>query len=127
MKFIIHDIENFPFVEFKQDQAVPGYSPQWQLEMQEFLEMSSPFVIVYDQLSMQETPEDYKQRGLWLKNHKDELNQLCKAIICIEPDQEKRVAIRKMTEMAVKAFGIPYEIVNTREDAERIVDELIQV
>ena len=42
MKFIIHDIENFPFVEFKQDQAVPGYSPQWQLEMQEFLEMSSP-------------------------------------------------------------------------------------
>lgn len=26
MKFIIHDIENFPFVEFKQDQAVPGYS-----------------------------------------------------------------------------------------------------
>ena len=127
MKFIIHDIENFPYVEFKQDQAVPGYSPQWQLEMQEFLEMSSPFVIVYDQLSMQETPEDFKQRGLWLKNHKDELNQLCKAIICIEPDQEKRVAIRKMTEMAVKAFGIPYEIVNTREDAERIVDELIQV
>nr|WNL65524.1 hypothetical protein GPGIFMOB_00475 [Acinetobacter gerneri] len=32
-----------------------------------------------------------------------------------------------MTEMAVKALGIPYEIVNTREDAERIVDELIQV
>ena len=127
MKFIIHDIENFPFVEFKQDQAVPGYSPQWQLEMQEFLEMSSPFVIVYDQLSMQETPEDFKQRGLWLKNHTDELNQLCKAIICIEPDQEKRVAIRKMTEMAVKALDIPYEIVNTREDAERSVDELIQV
>lgn len=101
--------------------------PQWQLEMQEFLEMSSPFVIVYDQLSMQETPEDFKQRGLWLKNHKDELNQLCKAIICIEPDQEKRVAIRKMTEMAVKAFGIPYEIVDTREDAERIADELTQV
>lgn len=70
MKFIIHDIENFPFVEFKQDQAVPGYSPQWQLEMQEFLEMSSPFVIVYDQLSMQETPEDFKQRGLWLKTIK---------------------------------------------------------
>ena len=95
MKFIIHDIENFPFVEFKQDQAVPGYSPQWQLEMQEFLEMSSPFVIVYDQLSMQETPEDFKQRGLWLKNHKDELNQLCKAIICIEPDQEKKSCHQK--------------------------------
>ncbi len=68
----------------------------------------------YDQLRTDETHEDRKHRGVWLK-HKEALGYVCKALVSIEPDEQRRDEVKGMSEIAVKAFGIPHEVVATRD------------
>lgn len=115
--FSIHDIREFPFVVFNQTAAQPGYARQWETEMVALLQNGQPFVVVYDQLLTDETHEDRKHRGVWLKHNKEPLRRICKALISIEPDEERRSEVNAMSEIAVKAFGIPHEVVATRDEA----------
>ncbi|WP_241044381.1 hypothetical protein [Achromobacter xylosoxidans] len=115
--FTIHDIREFPFVVFDEVAAQPGYAPQWETEMVALVQNGQPFVVVYDQLRADETHEDRKHRGVWLKRHKEPLGQVCKALISIEPDEARRAEVAAMAEIAVKAFGIPHKVVATRDEA----------
>lgn len=115
--FTIHDIREFPFVVFDQAAAQPGYASQWEAEMVALLQNGQPFVVVYDQLRGDETHEDRKHRGVWLKHNKEPLGQVCKALISIEPGDARRAEVAAMSEIAVKAFGIPHEVVGTRDEA----------
>ncbi|VVE48814.1 hypothetical protein PCA20602_04575 [Pandoraea capi] len=122
--FSIHDIRELPFVTFNQEAAEPGYARDWEAEMVALVKHGAPFVVVYDQLTRDETHEDRKQRAVWLKHNKSALAAVCKALVSIEPDETRRAAIRTMGEAAVKAFGIPHEAVATREEAEALVERL---
>lgn len=115
--FTIHGIHEFPFVVFNQAAAQPGYAAQWEAEMLALLQNGQPFVVVYDQLRADETREDRKHRGVWLKYNKEPLGRVCKALISIEPDKERRTQVQAMSEIAVKAFGIPHAVVATRDEA----------
>jgi hypothetical protein len=122
--FIIHDVTRFPFVVFNEDAAQAGYASQWETEMAAFIENGQLFVVVYDQQRTEESHEDRKRRGIWLKHNKAALGRVCKALISIEPDEERRAQVKAMSDMAIKAFGIPHEVVAIREDALAIAHRL---
>ncbi|WP_144110331.1 hypothetical protein [Paraburkholderia sp. BCC1886] len=118
--FTVHDISDFPFVLFNSEAAQPGYASQWEREMILLAKNDKAFVIVYDQHRSEEDHDDRKHRGIWLKHNKSELGRLCKCLISVEPDEARRHALKALSEMATKAFGIPHEVVATRDDALQI-------
>ncbi|GAA5019275.1 hypothetical protein GCM10023206_33230 [Acinetobacter puyangensis] len=122
--FKIHDVSRFPLCVFRADQAQSGYATQWEREMVQLLHNAQLFTIVYIEFSQNETHEDRKQRGLWLKHHKNDMNQYCKALISVEPDQEKRILIEQQAEIAVKAFGTPHYAVGSLAEAENLTQQL---
>ncbi|MDR3399851.1 MAG: hypothetical protein P4M06_20100 [Pandoraea sp.] len=122
--FSIHDIRELPFVVFNQEAAEPGYARDWEAEMVALMNHGQPFVVVYDQLTRDETHEDRKQRAIWLKHNKTALAAVCKALVSIEPGEARRAEVRAMGEAAVKAFGIPHEAVATREEAMALAQRL---
>ncbi len=123
--FTVHDISEFPFIVFNAAAAQPGYAKQWETEMLALVVNNQPFVVVYDQLSVEETHEDRKNRGIWLKHNKDALGRVCKSLISIEPDVIRRAQVKVMNEIANKAFGIPNEVVATRDDALEVSQRLL--
>ncbi|SAI65373.1 Uncharacterised protein [Bordetella ansorpii] len=125
--FTVHDIREFPFVVFNQAAATPGYALQWETEMEALLRHGQPFVVVYDQLGTDETHEDRKHRGLWLKHNKEPLGHVCKALISIEPDDVRRAEILAMSGVTVKAFGIAHEVVATGGEALALARRLTAV
>lgn len=122
--FTIHDVTRFPFVIFNKNAAQPGYADQWEKEMVALMANGQPFVVVYDQHRTEESHEDRKRRGIWLKHNKVALGRVCKALISIEPDKKRRAQIKAMSDLAVKTFGIPHEVVAIREDALTIAHRL---
>ncbi|AJE99784.1 hypothetical protein [Pandoraea apista] len=125
-RFSIHDVRELPFVVFNQEAADPGYARDWEAEMTALVNHGQPFVVVYDQLTRDETHEDRKQRAIWLKQNKTALAAVCKALVSIEPSEARRAEVRAMGVAAVKAFGIPHEAVATREEAIRLAHRLTQ-
>ncbi|WP_164227394.1 hypothetical protein [Stenotrophomonas maltophilia] len=115
--FTIHDIRELPLAVFDQAAAQPGYASQWEAEMEVLLQNGQPFVVVYDLLRSDETHEDRKHRGVWLRHNKEPLGQVCKALISIKPDDTRRAEVAAMSDIAVKALGIPHEAVATRDEA----------
>lgn len=123
--FSIHDLSQFPFVLFRQEQAGPGYAAQWETEMLALLEHAQPFVLVYDQLRTDESHEDRKHRGLWLKHNKQALGHVCRAMISVEPNPSYRQQVQAMAEGAVKAFGIPHIAVASITEAKAVMQRLL--
>jgi hypothetical protein len=123
--FTVHDASAFPIVFSRADAVVPGYAVQWETEMNMLLAQGSPFVVVFPAMRTEETHEDRKRRGLWLKRNKQALAGLCRCLIAIEPDSLKRLALKAQTAMATKAFGIPMQIVSSPEEATTLADRLI--
>ncbi|MBN8886106.1 MAG: hypothetical protein J0I77_10325 [Rudaea sp.] len=123
--FVVHDIGEFPFVVFNQAAAWPGYAGRWEKEMIALVENGLPFVVVYDRVRSDESHEDRRHRGIWLKHNKQALGRLCKALISIEPDAERRAEIEAAGAIAVKAFGIPHEAVATRQAAFDLARRLV--
>lgn len=115
--FTVHDIRQFPFVIFNAEAAQPGYSALWEKEISALMANGEPFVIVYDQLRSEDSHEDRKHRGIWLKHNKTALARVCKGLISIEPDPEVRAQRQAQGEIAVKAFGIAHAAVASREEA----------
>lgn len=114
--FTIHDVSRFPLVLASGD-APPGYAAQWAAEMQALITHGQPFVVVHAETRADEAHEDRKQRGIWLKNHKQALAALCKAVIGVELDAVRRAALAAQSVMAEKAFGVPMRTAVTVEQA----------
>ncbi|MTJ82823.1 MAG: hypothetical protein F8N37_17685 [Telmatospirillum sp.] len=115
--FEVHDISGFPVVRTRPDAARPGYAAQWEIEMDALVARGVPFVIVFDGPRPEETHEDRKRRGLWLKHNRQRLGALCRALISVEPDPMQRTALDARSAMAEKAFGIPSRVVASATEA----------
>ncbi|KVU40474.1 hypothetical protein WK68_01275 [Burkholderia ubonensis] len=116
-EFVVHDISRFPFCVFRAQAATPGYALQWEKEIDALMREGAPFVVVYVSLDADETHEDRKHRAVWLKRNKAALGAVCKALISVEPDPERRARVAEQGETAVKAFGIPHEAVASLDEA----------
>ncbi len=123
--FVWHDLAHFPLVWISARPVEPGYAAQWEREMAELVAHGQPFVMLHHAAFGEESHEDRKQRGLWLKHHKLELQRCCLAMIGIEPDAVKRLAMQAQSAIASKAFGIPTEVVSSAEEAESVARRLL--
>jgi len=113
---LLHDIARFPLVLAKGDTS-PGYAAQWEREMQALMGQGKPFVLIHPQARAEDAHEDRKRRGLWLKQNKQALGVCCKAVISVEPDDDRRAALAGQSAMAEKAFGLPMRMAATLAQA----------
>ncbi|WP_042338261.1 hypothetical protein [Paraburkholderia ferrariae] len=116
-RFIVHDLHAFPLVWSRCRAIVPGYAAQWAHEMDALLARAEPFVIVFEEGQPEETHDDRKTRGLWLKQNKALLGTVCRAVIAIEPDAEKRTALQAQSALASRAFSVAMEVAASSEAA----------
>lgn len=123
--FSIHDVASFPLVRMNDDAAIPGYAAQWIKEMDALLSLARPFVMLHGAGEDDERHEDRKERGLWLKHHKESLGRYCLAMIGIEADPLKREAMKAMSAMATKAFGVASHVVDSDEEAVALANHLL--
>jgi hypothetical protein len=114
--FTLHDVSRFPLVLARGDTS-PGYAAQWEREMQAFVAHAKPFVLIHSQARAEKAHEDRKRRGLWLKQNKQALGAVCKALISVETDAVRRTALAAQSAMAEKAFGIPMRTAATLQGA----------
>ena len=123
--FTVHDVSEFPVVRSRATAVGPGYATQWEREMNALLEHASPFVLLMEEGQPQESHDDRKARGLWLKRNKTALASFCKAVIIIEPDAVQREAFQAQAAMAAKAFGVPMEVAASKAGAEELAGRLL--
>ncbi|VWC02890.1 ATP--cob(I)alamin adenosyltransferase [Burkholderia lata] len=109
--FALHDIQLFPVCVFRAEHATPGYALRWEGEIDTLMRHGEPFVIVYVELDTDESHDDRKHRAVWLKQNKEALGAVCKALVSVEPDPDRRAEVAAQGEVAVKAFGIPHHAV----------------
>lgn len=115
--FEIHDISEFPVVRSKGEAVHSGYAPQWEREMEALVAHGEIFVMIFEGERGEETHEDQKHRGLWLKRNKEKLGHVCKALVSIEENDVKRLASKAQSAMAERAFGIPMRVVASNIEA----------
>lgn len=109
----VHATDTYPVIRFLPEAAVPGYAAQWVEDMNALLASGLPFAVIYPEGSHEETHEDRKIRGQWLKQHRDDLAALCRALVSVEPDEHKREAFRAQLDGLSKAFGVPQAVTET--------------
>jgi hypothetical protein len=115
--FVVHDVAAFPIVWCRSDGMQPGFAVQWQAEMDDLLVKAQRFVMIFEPGELEETHEDRKQRGLWLKRNKQALAGVCLGVISIEPDALKRVVVKAQSILTAKAFGVVAGVAASRQDA----------
>ncbi|PMQ06238.1 hypothetical protein JaAD80_28310 [Janthinobacterium sp. AD80] len=108
-------------MRFRPETAVEGYAPLWENDMDALLRHGAPFVMLFEEKRSDEAHADRKRRGLWLKHHKVALAAICRGLVSIEPDGEKRAQLQAMAAGAMKAFGILQEVAATREQADALM------
>ncbi len=121
----VHDSTDFPLVQLRPDAAILGYAPAWCAEMYELLAYGERFVLIYPPATRQEDHEDRKLRGLWLKQNKDALADVCVALIIVEPDADKRAALEVHMAGTMRAFGTPQAAVTSLAEAEDLGRRLL--
>ncbi|ASL41998.1 hypothetical protein bAD24_I00820 [Burkholderia sp. AD24] len=121
----VFDLSEFPLVIARNDAIAPGYAVTWEQDMNVLLKSDEPFVLLFISPRPEETHEDRKHRGLWLKTNRDALSQVCRALITVEPDEREREESKAGAAAISKAFGIPLEAVATLDDARKIGRQLL--
>lgn len=124
--FTFHDVSLWPIVRQSAVAIQPGYSKQWEREMDALLALSMPFVVIMEGDEHTEEHEDRKARGIWLKKNKTALAAVCKAVIGIEASAIKRAAMQLQTSLATKAFGIRMEIVASQQEALLLAERILE-
>ncbi len=123
--FTIHDVSSFPLVRARPEAVRPGYAAAWIAEMDALLAQGQDFVLLFTDGRPEETHEDRKCRGLWLKRHKDALARTCRSLIVVEPDAGARVALAAQAVLTSKAFGTRMDVVATCDDADNLANRLL--
>ncbi|WP_454255673.1 hypothetical protein [Pseudomonas sp. Marseille-Q8238] len=118
--FTLHDVDDFPLVRFRGEAAIPGYAPVWADELEALLAHGERFVILYGAMRQDESHEDRKSRGLWLKRRKAELGRYCAGLVSVVADAQAREAMQPKLDGAVRAFGVAQVLAADAEEAERL-------
>ncbi|KAA1180341.1 hypothetical protein FP026_16015 [Rhizobium tropici] len=124
--FEVHDVSLWPIVRQSAGSAQPGYSKQWEREMDALLAIAMPFVVIMEGDEQAEEHDDRKARGIWLNKNKRDLATVCKAVIGIEASAIKRAAMQVQMSLATKAFGMRMEIVASREEALQLAERILK-
>lgn len=122
--FTVHDVSDFPLVRFQREAVAPGYSAAWKTEM-EALCAGPDFALVFPTAGLNEPHEDYKTRGLWLKQNHERLSLRCRLLVTVEADAEKRAALEKTLVKRGKAFGIEQACVASIAEAHALGHEAL--
>lgn len=124
------DTRSFPYVwlNLKTPSAHADTTPFSMFE--ELLNRREPFVFINEEGLEKDEPEtskeDLKQTSLWMKRHKDELRAYVKAAIYIEDNYAKRLAAKAFASVYEKFWGYPMLIVENRNVAMEIAEELLK-
>jgi len=124
--FRIHDIHDFPVCLIEPDSVVPGYSAQWQKEIDALMARGEPFVLIYREPTDDEPHEDRKVRSQWLKQHKAAFAEACRGIISVLADAARRAHFDEMGAVGEQAFGIRYRTAATVEDGVALAWQLME-
>lgn len=108
MDFYLHDVSEFPFVSLISDRCPPGYAEQWNREMDALLESNRLFVVAFEPAALDETPEDFRTRGIWFKKNRLLLPGRVAAMVGIVPSAEERQAHAVDMEKRSRGFGVRY-------------------
>ncbi|MFC4276589.1 hypothetical protein [Achromobacter aloeverae] len=114
--FTVHDTSRFPAVVVRPTAIAPGYAAQWATEMDMLLRHGERFAVLYLETPVEESHEDFKQRGIWLKQHREALARVCTALVVIEPDARRRDVAAQRGQGASKAFGIAHHAVASLDE-----------
>lgn len=117
LTFSVHAADTYPVIRFLAQAAVPGYAAQWLEDMGKLLAAGAPFAVIYPEGSHQESHEDRKVRGLWLKQNRNELAALCRVLVSVEPDAQKREDAQAQLAGLSKAFGVLQVVAATEVEA----------
>ena len=123
--FTVHDVTAFPIIRQRPEALVPGYAAQWERELERLLGRATPFVVILGGGLPEETHEDRKSRGIWLKRNKALLALGCKAVIGIEPNIVMRAALKAQALLAAKAFGTPIDVAGSDEEAVALAQTIL--
>ena len=118
--FTVHDVTAFPIIRQRPEALVPGYAAQWERELERLLGRATPFVVILGGGLPEETHEDRKSRGIWLKRNKALLALGCKAVIGIRCARLKAQAL-----LAAKAFGTLIDVVGSDEEAVALAQTIL--
>jgi hypothetical protein len=122
-EFRLHDVTGFPLVWAN---AAPAGDPGcWGREMDRLIAQGAPFVALHAGGAKTESQDDRKERALWFKRNKAAMSQVCKAVIAVEGDASRRAAMQLQALPMRQAFGVPMEVVATRDEAEDLAWEIL--
>ncbi len=124
--FKIHAIHDFPVCVIEPEVVVPGYSQQWQREIDALVTRGEPFVLIYREPGDDEPHEDRKARAQWLKQNKGRFADLCPGIISVLADAGRRAHFDGMGKMGEQAFGVRYRTAATLEEALVLARRLLE-
>jgi len=124
--FKIHDIRDFPVCIIEPDVVVPGYSQQWQREIDALVNRGESFVLIYREPGDDEPHEDRKARAQWLKHNKGRFAGLCLGIISVLADAPRRAHFDAMGKMGEQAFGVRYRTAATLEEGVMLAGRLLE-
>lgn len=119
MKLELHDVEHWPHVELRSQECKPGYAARWNDEMDALLARGEWFTVAFDATSIDEQPADYRARSIWFKRNRAALSRCCAGMLSVIPDADQRAALKEELVKRSRGFKVPYEAVESFEDAQR--------
>lgn len=85
--------------------------------MDRLLEQGQPFVLLFPDQNEGEAHTDQKARSQWLKANRLAFTRLCRAIISIEPDPDRRAKRQAQGAALAQAFGTRISISASETEA----------
>ncbi len=123
-RFRLHDVAGFPLVWTGAPVRDAADARQWQAEMDALVAQGSPFVILH-RVDGTEPHEARKARASWLKHNKRALAQLCLALVAIEADPIRRMALKARAAIANQSYGVKAAVAASPEEGEDIAWEIL--
>lgn len=100
----------------------------FEMQFQQVLDREEKFVLISDHAVNDhdnETPEERKQRTLFMKTIRSQMRALCLAMIMVEGDKPIPAATRLTANTASKAFGFKIAFAHTEQDAIFLAQKVI--
>lgn len=116
-EFTVFDVSRFPAVCCHAENMVCGYGRRWQEEMEALIAHGDPFYMIFLPGDFCEDKADTRLRALWLKANKTQLAMVCRSLISIEADPERRAALTAEKVGLERAFGIPRLVTSSLNEA----------
>lgn len=125
MDFYLHDVSQFPFVALRSDRCPPGFAEQWGIEMSALLDSGRLFVVAFEPEALNETPEDFRTRGIWFKKNRQLLPGRCAAMIAVVPDADVRAQNAADMAKRSRGFDVLYAAMESFDAAAQATDTLL--